>query len=267
MAGQQSLLESSSHWAPLEVDADESDFPIGSLFPFGGASPLAIQRFLQLNLVANISGDHVEIIDIMTSTVVTTAPMHYWELIRRFLWRRGIYHKLLNDNILDSFSDHVANSVRCNAVHLNSVFHWIRQRLATATNSTPPGRVKYFEAYMHEEFYVGRHEPSALIIWQKKNPTTNLWAGDILSEEQFDWQYVQERFGEAWEGKSCRWNVQTLNGDTLKSVVEDCETIFDTFYDHPYTTTAVLPGDSEESRCYGGDVTKIIEDTRFLPDM
>ncbi|KAI5980762.1 hypothetical protein EDD15DRAFT_2381283 [Pisolithus albus] len=216
MAGEQSLVESSSHWAPLEVDADESDFPIGSLFPFRGASTLDIQSFLQLNLVAKISGDHVEISDILTSTVVTTAPMHYWELICRFLWRRGIYHKLLNDNILDSFSDHVADSVRCNAVYLNSVFHWIRQRLSTATYSTPPGRVEFFESYMHEEFY-------------KKNPTTDLWAGDILSKEQFDWQDAQERFGEAWEGERFRWDISTLNGDTLKSVVKDCETILTRF--------------------------------------
>ncbi|KAI6169854.1 hypothetical protein EDD17DRAFT_36926 [Pisolithus thermaeus] len=233
-----------------------TDIPSGSLFPFNGPSDADIARLLQSDFVASHPGDVVEIRDVTTSKLFTTAPSHYFELIRRFLWRRAIYRKILEGDILNSFEDDVANSVRCNAVYLDSVLRWIQRRLKAAANSDPPGRVRLLDTFMLEEYYVGRHEPSALICWQRKNPATNMRIGDILSNT-FNWQEPRQRFGDAWDGLTYRWNIQALDSEGLEDVVNACKALFEDFYDHPYPRMVTLPGDTEESRYYGGDVISI----------
>lgn len=224
------------------------DLPSGCLFPIGSPSDVDITRLLQRNLIVTNSGDLIEIIDTTTMKPFTTVPLHYQNLIHRLLWHRAIYCKILGGGILSSFEDGPAQSICCNAVCLDSVLDWIKRPLKIAANSDPPGRVGLLEMYMLEEFYVGRHEPSALISWQRKNPTINLWGGDILSTS-FNWKETAQQFGHAWEGTPYGWNTQSLSsGECLQSVVNDCKHLFQDFYDHPYPSMVTLPGDTEETR-------------------
>jgi hypothetical protein len=161
---------------------DHIHLPSGCLFPVSVPSDADVTRFLRRDLQAFLSGDIVEIRDIASSKLFTTTSIHYWELIRRFLWRRTIYCKILGGDILNSFEDEVAEGVLCNAIYLDSVLDWIKRPLKAAAKFNPPHRIRLLDIYMLEEFYVGRHEPSALICWQRKNPKTNLRGGDILSK-------------------------------------------------------------------------------------
>ncbi|KAI6016418.1 hypothetical protein BKA83DRAFT_4129004 [Pisolithus microcarpus] len=225
--------------------------PSGCYFPFSGPHDVDVTRLLQRDLAVTLAGDRVEIIDMITLKPFTTAPLHYWDLIRRLLWRRAIYCKILGGDILNSFEDQPAQSIRCNAVYLDSVLDWVKRPLKIAANSNPPGCVRLLDIYMLEEFYVGRHEPSAYICWQRKNPTINLRGGDILSKS-FNWQESAQRFGHAWEGMHYRWTTQSLSGKCLENVVDNCKALFEDFYDHPYPRMDIHPEDTEETRCYGG---------------
>lgn len=168
--------------SPLLDLYDHIHLPSGCLFPVSVPSDADVTRFLRRDLQAFLSGDIVEIRDIASSKLFTTTSIHYWELIRRFLWRRTIYCKILGGDILNSFEDEVAEGVLCNAIYLDSVLDWIKRPLKAAAKFNPPHRIRLLDIYMLEEFYVGRHEPSALICWQRKNPKTNLRGGDILSK-------------------------------------------------------------------------------------
>ncbi|KAI6100353.1 hypothetical protein F5141DRAFT_1066401 [Pisolithus sp. B1] len=216
---------------------DRADIPSGSLFPFSGPSDADIARLLQSDFVASRPGDVVEIRDVTTSKMFTTAPSTTSSLSVVFCGG-------------GPYTDDVANSVRCNAVYLDSVLHWIQRRLKAAANSDPPGRIWLLDTFMLEEFY-------------RKDPATNMRIGDILSNT-FNWQEPRQRFGDAWDGSTYRWNIQALDSKGLEDVVNDCKDLFEDFYDHPYPRMVTLPEDTEESRYYGGVLTGLV---RGLPDV
>ncbi|KAI6117761.1 hypothetical protein EV401DRAFT_1888790 [Pisolithus croceorrhizus] len=224
------------------------------LFPVSVPSDADVTRFLRRDLQAFLSGDLVEIKDVASSKLFTTASIHYWELIRRLLWRRTIYCKILGGDILNSFEEEVAEGVLCNAIYLDSVLDWIKRPLKAVAKFNPPHRIRLLDIYMLEEFYVGRHEPSALICWQRKNPKTNLRGGDILSKS-FNWREAQQRFGQAWEGMSYRWSAPAIDSRCLQRVINDCKALFADFYNNPYPRMVTLPEETEETRWYGGVVT------------
>ncbi|KAI5983664.1 hypothetical protein EDD15DRAFT_2376194 [Pisolithus albus] len=227
--------------------------PSGCYFPFSAPHDVEITRLLRRDLAVTRAGDLVQIVDMTTMKPFTTAPLHYSDLICRLLWRRAIYCKILGGDILNSFGERPAQSVRCNAIYLDSVLDWIKRPLKIAAESNPPGRVRLLDIYMIEEFYVGRHEPSAVICWQRNNPTINLRGIDILSKS-FNWQEPAQQFGDAWEGSRHCWNTQSLSDKCLESVVDNCKVLFEDFYDHPYPRMDTHPEETEETRCYGGDV-------------
>ena len=79
-------------------------------------------------------------------------------------------------------NEDVSEALRRNASHLQAILNRIKKPLGAIAETTPPGRVRLLDIYMLEEYFVGRHDPAAVILWQK-NHDKNLRTTDILSPD------------------------------------------------------------------------------------
>lgn len=113
----------------------------------------------------------------------TNMPPRYNELMKRFVWRGDILTALLRSPTYMADIDACTEKAMVNNLryHLD-VSKELRASLhAAAASEEPEPVVRLLEVYMLEEFYVGRHDPSAVIKWQMMHPNINLRCTDVLT--------------------------------------------------------------------------------------
>lgn len=114
----------------------------------------------------------------------TPMPTRYNELMKRFIWRGDILTALLGSPTymgqINSASTEKAmvNNLRYHLDVLKELRTLLR---AAAASEDPEPAVRLLDVYMLEEFYVGRHDPAAVIKWQEKHASTNLRCTDIFT--------------------------------------------------------------------------------------
>lgn len=116
--------------------------------------------------------------------VYTPIPIHYEHLVRRFLWRIDaldkVFRKCPKINGKDITED-VYFAVCSNLRYTLDVLKLCRPAFREAVAQLTEVRIPFFDAYMLEEHYVGRHEPSAVILWQRDHPEHNLRTADVFA--------------------------------------------------------------------------------------
>lgn len=114
----------------------------------------------------------------------TAMPHRYNELMKRFIWRGDILTALLRSpTYMGDINDACTEKAMVNNLryHLD-VFKELRISLRAAAASVDPQPVvRLLEVYMLEEFYVGRHDPAAVLKWQMAHAAINLRCTDIFT--------------------------------------------------------------------------------------
>lgn len=160
-------------------------FPTGSLFPV--EHRLSDVRDGLLNDLRNIyklesSTQKINIISVDihgNQEIYALIPPHYEALVRRFLWRISVLNFLFFSS--PQLERDVAFAIACNLRYSLDVLRFCRPAFRSAVEQRDPVRIPFFDAYMLEDHYVGRHEPSAVILWQREHPECNLRTADVTA--------------------------------------------------------------------------------------
>lgn len=160
--------------------------PSGSLFPVAGSIddfPNLHQAF-ETSFDLDTSGVTANIMSVNQGSsdrgVYTPIPHHYITLVRRLLWRIDVLRKMFSDLTKGPvFSVEQRFGITCNLIYALEVLRFCRPAFRAAAGEAHEVRICFFDAYMLEEHYVGRHEPSAVILWQKEHPRQNLRTDDV----------------------------------------------------------------------------------------
>lgn len=177
---------------------------------------------------------------------ITKAPKCYWNLIRRFLWRRAVFIGVINSG-MEGMGEEVKDAIKRNAIYTQRVYNAVRKPLEDVIE-IHGGRVRLFDIYMQEEYFVFRHEPAAVIVWQGNNEE-NLRCSDTGA---LDWKKNQSLVGPEWEGSRFRWDCARIDAGSMVKLSEDCKRIFGDFYDHPFAQMVVIETDGIPERFYAG---------------
>ena len=78
-------------------------------------------------------------------------------------------------------SDDMKTNIRCNALHFFRVLGECRAAFTHAAQQPQDVGIMFFNMYMVQEHFVGRHDPAAVISWQKENPDRNLRTLDVFT--------------------------------------------------------------------------------------
>ncbi|KAF9236307.1 hypothetical protein BU15DRAFT_77148 [Melanogaster broomeanus] len=245
--------------------------PSGSLFPIAVPTDDDLACLWEFELTVFNVGGIPGIYTVPERQLYTKVPKHYVNLVRRFIWRRlrrrEVFKTLLNKQISRTLDEEIQDTLRRNALYLENVLRYIQKPLEAEANANPPGRIRLFDIYMLEDYFVGRHDPAAVIIWQRGHEQ-NLRTTDILSPD-IGKKHVNdlEQSGRApqphWQPqphchchcRSCyHWNIGKIDPDGKGKLVEDCKLLFGDFYDHPYARMEVVDEGEAPCRVYGGDV-------------
>lgn len=161
--------------------------PSGSLFPMDMPTDNEIKEMQARYLICQVEGDLVVVYDqpgppTNLRTVVLKAPKHYTDLMRRMVWRRALLLGLLDpaEGVMLDMPTEAWDAVQRNVACLDAVLYRIAKPMQDAALARPPGRVRLFEIFMLEEYFVGRHEPAAVVAWQRHH-NENLRNTDVLS--------------------------------------------------------------------------------------
>jgi hypothetical protein len=158
--------------------------PSGSLFPVAETvDDLSTRTMTQLNsssfsLEASGKMHNIMLIRGPDRSVYTPIPTHYEHLVRRFIWRMDVLKEMFFDLRGPAFSLDQRFGIACNMVYAAEVLAFCRPLFRAATAEREEVRIHFFDTYMLEEHYVGRHEPSAVILWQKEHSQHNLRTDD-----------------------------------------------------------------------------------------
>ncbi|KIK78107.1 hypothetical protein PAXRUDRAFT_17060 [Paxillus rubicundulus Ve08.2h10] len=223
--------------------------PSGSLFPIAVPTDDDLESLKEFQLICSSEQGVTGIYTIPDHELYSEIPMQYMDLVRCFLWRREVFKTLLKKNIVSKLDQECQDALRRNALYLEKVLRHIQKHLQTAANTNPPGHVRLFDIYMLQDYFVGRHDPAAVILWQRGH-TQNLRNTDILSPD------VEpcKRFGAEWEGSRYRWSIGKLDPAGEAKLVKDGKLLFGDFYDHPYQRMEVVNEEVEANRTYNSDV-------------
>ena len=163
--------------------------PSGSLFPVGDAlqdlqPSLEDDTKTSYELLDN--GYGVQIIAIQNDggrSIYAPVPSHYAHLVRRFLWRLEVLKYLFRTPAAPSgarLSEDTLFAISSNLRYTIDVLRFCRPAFRDAARRDTPVRIPFFDGFILEEHFVGRHEPSAVIIWQRRHPGTNLRTANVL---------------------------------------------------------------------------------------
>ncbi|KAH0835513.1 hypothetical protein J3R83DRAFT_9191 [Lanmaoa asiatica] len=210
--------------------------PKGTLFPFQPTSKQKLDEILdKSHMWCKQVRTEVVITTLDSSTgervVMTRAPRNYFDLVRRFLWRRSVLHilarwpeddKRLSNDIRNTITDHV--------VYMERILEHTSRDLFAASQVMPQGHVRLFEIFMTEECYVGRHEPSA------------------------SWKDFGKSFGAKWDGELYQFNIEHCIAADREELMKEAVTLYGDYYDHPYAQMEMDEETGELQRVYAGDV-------------
>jgi len=156
--------------------------PTGSLFPVEDdidslLPQLNEERNTSYALVDDGTRIYIRSESLRSSTVQSIVPRHYAHLVRRFIWRIYVLRNMLSNRV--DIPDDAAFSMACNLRYTLDVFRFCRPAFRDAARFDTNVRITFFDTFMLEEHYVGRHEPSAVILWQREHPEVNLRTADV----------------------------------------------------------------------------------------
>lgn len=173
-----------------EVALRSSKLPAGSLFPVESDTVKIQVQLLEditMQYMLNSVDNKLQIsyVDYRKDRgVYTPIPIHYDDLVRRFLWRIDVLTNIFRkrDTLSsEGMTDEIDFAVSCNLRYALDVLKFCRPAFREAAEQSDEVRIAFFDAYMLEEHFVGRHEPSAVILWQRDHPTQNLRHMDVFA--------------------------------------------------------------------------------------
>lgn len=159
--------------------------PCGSLFPVADTVDDLDENTFSLLCSTSFELDTSSTIPNIMSvkgpvrTCYTPIPNHYDNLVRRFIWRIDVLKELYFDRNNQTFTQEEGFGIACNMIYAVNVLKFCRSLFRAAVGEQTEVRIHFFDVYMLEDHYVGRHEPSAVILWQKEHPENNLRTDDV----------------------------------------------------------------------------------------
>lgn len=165
----------------------------GSLFPFHPVSMKQIAAELSVKYWLTKTGSKVvlEYLDNDQGSrggIYTPIPTRYENLVRRFLFRGMVLGELLYcKEGTDTLSDDIREAMRSNLLYHFSVLKSCRPAFRDAAERGGELNVRLFDIHMLEEHYVGRHDPAAVILWQRGHSACNLRTANVF--ELGEWLY------------------------------------------------------------------------------
>ena len=155
-----------------------SSLPSGSLFPIEPADKEMLKVEMQTKYrVVEVSTSKFAIQWYEPSGeqgILTPIPFRYQELICRFIYRGRLYAHLLAVVNEDPCWPEIQQSIENNLIHFYAVLSFCRPAFREAAEKDPTANIRFFDIYMIEDCFVGRHEPAAIIKWQESHPQQNL---------------------------------------------------------------------------------------------
>ncbi|KAG8215606.1 hypothetical protein J3R82DRAFT_7471 [Butyriboletus roseoflavus] len=239
--------------------------PSGSLFPLEVPEDDDIETRAGTTYRVVTSGSKVNIewqdsTDNTRQGILTPIPARYERLVRRFPWRGDVLAALLccqqSEDSLITWE--MREAMKSNLVYFFNVLDFCRPAFREAAATNEDVAIRFFDIYMVEECFVGRHDPSAVILWQRDHPEMNLRTTDVFTlgeNNKIDWEYAKVHFGQDWDGKAAQWNIRTASTTKL---IQDGINIFREWFEHPYAQLEQGPDDDEPERIYAGGKYSVI---------
>lgn len=166
-----------------------SKLPAGSLFPvednIDDLRPgLDVERKTSYILLDNGIGNYIMSVDRNGNLdLYAKIPTHYGHLVRRFLWRISVLDHIISNPA--GIPDDTLFGMACNMRYAFEVLRYCRPAFRDAARRDDAVCIPFFDAFMLEEHYVGRHEPSAVILWQREHPDVNLRTANVFALGMF----------------------------------------------------------------------------------
>lgn len=158
-------------------------FPSGSLFPLT-ESDEDIEEYHQTRytVISKDGNHHIKCTDVQGKKATTEIPVpnNYVQLIRRFLWRGQTFLRLYESGREHGMTEESLEMVGLNLQHFINTFGWCRPAFRDAEQQREEVRIPVFDWYMAEEYYVGRHDPACVVMWQMEHSNINLCAIDVM---------------------------------------------------------------------------------------
>jgi len=161
--------------------------PLGTLFPFHPVTEESLSDDTSTTYTLSRTGNTVSIyfeetIHPKSRGTYAAVPLRYETLVRRFLYRGEVLKLVLtakdNEAIL---SADMKQNIRANLWHFFRVLDQCKEAFTAAARQADNVNIPFFDSYMVQENFVGRHEPAALIDWQRDHPQCNLRTQDVFS--------------------------------------------------------------------------------------
>jgi len=115
-----------------------------------------------------------------------TVPLPYEALVRRFLYRGNVLRTVLESKGSQTkLNDDIKESIRANLLHFFRVLEECRTLFNSAAKHQGEVKIPFFDLYMIQENFVGRHDPAAVIDWQREHPDCNLRTQNVFTLGEF----------------------------------------------------------------------------------
>lgn len=160
--------------------------PSGTLFPFYPVSMKRVTEELSATYSLSTKGSNLEwsdkAIEGGRSRVYTPIPARYEDLIRRFLFRGKVLAELLScKEGIGALTEDIREALKTNLLYHFNILGFCRAGFRAASEQGEDVNVRLFDIYMVEEHYVGRHDPAAVIMWQRDHGECNLRTANVFT--------------------------------------------------------------------------------------
>ena len=161
--------------------------PRGTLFPFHPVTLEDLQEAASSAYGVVHNGTKVTIewkdkINPQRGGTYATIPLRYETLVRRFLYRGSVLAEVLYSNYGQKELDNDAKTnIRWNLLHFFRVLGECGPAFTNAAQQSQDVDIPFFDRYMVQEHFVGRHDPAAVIDWQREHPEYNLRTQDVFA--------------------------------------------------------------------------------------
>lgn len=89
--------------------------------------------------------------------------------------------KLYDSGLQYHMSKESQEMVVLNLQHFINTLAWCKPAFRDAEQQMDQVRVPLFDWYMAEDYYIGRHDPALVIMWQMEHDEVNLCTVDVMA--------------------------------------------------------------------------------------
>lgn len=118
----------------------------------------------------------------LTGGVIMPIPPRYETLMRRFIYRALTLERVLAcEEGISMLNEHTKTAIQHNLIYHFRILEFCCPGFREASKQPGNVNVNFFDIYMREDNYVGRHDPAAVSLWQRDHPGQNLRTMNVFT--------------------------------------------------------------------------------------